>query len=439
LERSHTGICFRAALLLHPVTRPVMPTTSSSAAGKGGGPECGNPYEVLGLKLGATDGEVTKAYRRLALKLHPDKQKADLPEKEAGELARRFHDIKEARSFLLDSEHKADREKFDAKLRSNALRREEDAKREQSMSDRRKMMREELAAKERDAAGSKKRSRASGTSKAAAATTAEEERMEQLRRKGKQMRDTYAAKAASDEAVHRARRKVDATERLERRQVRVKWSRSKVGKSHSEHSLAELLSTFGVVEGVELIGSKGNAALVTFADESSCPPCVKFYADSDVMRATFVGKRKEEEGRRPFGGIGGGGSGGTAGLDATTSGVYRASQTRDAESVDERKIRQAAERERLLRQMEIEEEGGSIVNDGSEYDHTAHPSTTAREDSKVPKANKWSNSEDNNHYPPPFPLSAEEKDLSPLERLQRFESKVLGGLLDPETLERIKC
>ena len=403
-----------------------MPTTT---AGKDGGPECGNPYEVLGLKLGATDGEITKAYRRLALKLHPDKQKADLSEKEADELARRFHDIKDARSFLLDAEHKADRDKFDAKLRSNALRREEDTKREQSMSDRRKRMREELAAKERDAAGSKKkRSRAPGTSESVAATTEEEEKTERLRRKGKQMRDTYAAKAASDEAMHRAQRKMDATERLERRQVRVKWSRSKVGKSHSEHSLVELLSTFGTMERVELIGSKGNAALVTFADESSCLPCVKFYADSDVMRATFVGKRKEEEGRRPVGGMGG-----TVGLDATTAAAYRSSQTRDAESVEERKIRQAAERERLLRQMELEEERGSIDDGGSEHDHTPH---TSREDFKMPKANKRSNSED---YPPPFPLSAEEKDMSPRERLQRFESKVLGSLLDPKALERIKC
>lgn len=416
---------------------------TSAASGKGGGPECGNPYEVLGLKVGATDSEITKAYRKLALKLHPDKQKSDLSEKEADDLARRFHDVKEARSFLLDAEHKADREKYDARLRSNALRREEDAKREQSMSDRRKRMREELAAKERDAAGSKKRPRASGTSRTAAPLTEEEEMLEQLRRKGKQMRDTYAAKAASDEAVQRARRKMDATERLERRQVRVKWSRSKVGRSHSEHSLADELSKFGVVEEVELIGSKGNAALVTFADENCCRPCVEFYADSDIMRATFVGKRKEEEGPRPVGGIGAGKSGDGAvhaGHGASTSAAFRASQNRDAESVEERKIRQAAEREQLLRQMELEEEGGTVEmgEGGGLQTEDIGPTTSGSDRFSVekPKAKSWAQSED---FPPPFPLSAEEKDLSPLERLERFESKVLGSLLDPETLSGIKC
>jgi DnaJ family protein C protein 17 len=290
-------------------------------------------------------------------------------------------------------------------------------------------MREELAAKERDAAGASKKRYRSGKGVADAVSGDDDEMLEKLRRKGKQMRENYSAKAASDEAVHRARQKMDASERLERRQVRVKWSRSKVGKSHSEHSLAELLSSFGTVESVELVGAKGNAALITFADESSCGPCVDAYMDSDVMRASLVGKRKEEEKSRPVA---------SSSQSASSSAAYRESQSRDAESVEERKIRQAAERERTLRQMEIEEEGGAggdgdISTNAIPSHHQQQQQQHKRNEASKPS---WSRAEE---YPPQFPITSEDKDLTPIQRLERMEASVLGNLLEPDAFERIQC
>ena len=49
-----------------------------------------NPYEVLGLSYGATDEEVTKAYRKLVKKYHPDLHPGD------EEAARKMRKINEA-------------------------------------------------------------------------------------------------------------------------------------------------------------------------------------------------------------------------------------------------------------------------------------------------------------------------------------------------------
>ena len=132
--------------------------------------------------------------------------------------------------------------------------------------------------------------------------------VDKLRREGKRKREEYAERDAAAEVekdmereLHEQQQRRQATkkatkESVEDRQVRLKWDRKKVKPSPSEDSLAKLFSEqFGPVESVELLGKKGNQALVTFDDPSSCKPCVDFYATSTEMRAKYVGKRKEDE------------------------------------------------------------------------------------------------------------------------------------------------
>ena len=63
-------------------------------------------YEVLGLQKGASEEEIKKAFRKLALKYHPDRNPGD---KEAEE---KFKEINEAYSILSDSDKKAKYDRF---------------------------------------------------------------------------------------------------------------------------------------------------------------------------------------------------------------------------------------------------------------------------------------------------------------------------------------
>ena len=58
-------------------------------------------YEVLGLQKGASDDEIKKAFRKMAMKYHPDKNPGD---KEAEE---KFKEVNEAYSVLSDADKKA--------------------------------------------------------------------------------------------------------------------------------------------------------------------------------------------------------------------------------------------------------------------------------------------------------------------------------------------
>ena len=59
------------------------------------------PYEVLGIAEDATEEEIKKTFRKLALRLHPDKLQ-DKEESERAEAEQRFKQVNEAYTLLSD-------------------------------------------------------------------------------------------------------------------------------------------------------------------------------------------------------------------------------------------------------------------------------------------------------------------------------------------------
>ncbi|GAX29173.1 DnaJ homolog subfamily C member 17 [Fistulifera solaris] len=328
-----------------------------------------DPYDVLGVQPTDDAATINKAYRKLALQLHPDKiQQFSAKEQELA--AERFQKIQSAKAFLTEPEYAKAREKYDLQRASQLRRKQVEAERTKSMSEKRKRMRDELAEQEKDARQRKVSRPKEHHSK---------DKVRDLQKEGEQLRQQYADKEAAKKVAEMTKAS------NEDRQIRLKWSRKKLKISPTEHSIAELMRQFGSVETVEFLGSKGNAALVTFTKPDSCRPCVDMYAESEEMRASYVGKRKEDDREE-------------------TASLPKEKVAKDW------KIQRAVEREKLLREMELEE--------------TTSKSSPKRARRKSPYV-----------FPPPLPG---DKNRPPWQILQEQEALILKNYLSPEQIQNIQ-
>uniref|UniRef100_A0A7S2JYA8 J domain-containing protein n=1 Tax=Leptocylindrus danicus TaxID=163516 RepID=A0A7S2JYA8_9STRA len=226
-------------------------------------PAAGDPYEALELKYGASEEEIIKAYRKLARKFHPDRQKV-----KTEAITHKFVLISEARNFLLEDEFKEERKKYQSKKIAEMRREKEDEK----LSFKRKKLRRDLAEKER-AAADIARQKKEGTYRS-------DNLREKLKKEAKDLREAYTRRSMHNQ---------DSEEKS--KQMRFKWKRKYMA-SPSKDEIISMLNPFGKIVTLEMIG---NEAFVTYDSATSVENCVRHFQDNQKMRAYFVDKSKRQE------------------------------------------------------------------------------------------------------------------------------------------------
>ena len=223
-----------------------------------------DPYRVLGIdpKPNLTDAEIKKAYRKLALKLHPDKRKDSERERAQQE----FDQLQKAYDILLDPEARA-------ALENLAKARQATRQRHESQDAKRRKMREDLERRERAAERGRNE---------------EEEAKDRLQQELARLRKTFATRrkgydaeattgtgadangrsAHGDGARKGEDKKASAVEVPEHmyRTLKVVWRKDI--SDYAASRLREIFDAFGTVEDVVIRDGKRRkgSALVVFAD-----------------------------------------------------------------------------------------------------------------------------------------------------------------------------
>jgi curved DNA-binding protein CbpA len=378
-------------------------------------PDFGDPYELLGLKdvVGGApilDSDVQKAFRKQSLQYHPDKQ-GGKSETEKLAIAQRFHKLHQAKEFLLDPKK---RQPFDAQRASRKRRQEHDQQRENHLTDRRRRMQQELVdreAKARGEEGGMKRGQSNKDTtihlskkqheKYSSSSLNDDGWLQQLRKDGLRRREEFATKV--DIENRRRVRRQESTDafQISQRRLRLKWSRKRISFSPTEKSIAALLQyQFGKVENVEILGAKGNQALITFESEDSCQPCIDFYAHHSEIRAFPLMDEDVE-------------------VNSIPQQQQQQSHQSVAETDEEYAIRRSREREELQRQMEQDDGMGNDINIS---------------DSKIQDKKQVVKTP----FPLDFPKIENDTTMTPFDKLQYFERLIWGKFLSPNQVDEMQ-
>lgn len=211
------------------------------------------PYAALGLESRAGEEEVKRAYKQLALRYHPDKQREGERERCRAlfEAATRAHEI------LADPSAKA---ALDAYALAQQQRRERDAERHAQRDATRRHFTEELLRREREA------SQQSAEEAARERFAAELERL----RKRWQQQENHQKHNHGRQNAGSKRRRSHASESQKRRSLKVHWPSRTHNVTVSE--LRRIFSAFGDVEDVVIRQQRSSAhmsALVVMSTESA--------------------------------------------------------------------------------------------------------------------------------------------------------------------------